>query len=214
MQAILAANQTLVDTVPALAAQQAELNDSITLIDNISQAQSSPTSGIALDKEQVLELMIRKTLQVAGMLRAYASTIGDQTLLKKAQVSRNTFHNARDEAKDDIAQETHDLANTHRVALAPSGLTDATLTALSTRVNVYKLATPSTRAAEAHGSTLTENLEAELKRADMIQRERLDGLMEQFSDTQPTFYGDYKNARKLVNARGPGKAEPENPTPP
>lgn len=48
----------------------------------------------------------------------------------------------------------------------------------------------------------------------MIQRERLDGLMEQFSDTNPTLYNDYKYARKLIDLRGGGGAGPANPTPP
>ncbi|MDQ3413945.1 MAG: hypothetical protein M3480_03055 [Verrucomicrobiota bacterium] len=47
----------------------------------------------------------------------------------------------------------------------------------------------------------------------MIQRERLDGLMEQFSDTNVTLYNDYKNARKLIDRAGGGSSTPPS-TPP
>ncbi|MBA2436089.1 MAG: hypothetical protein H0V54_13585 [Chthoniobacterales bacterium] len=52
-----------------------------------------------------------------------------------------------------------------------------------------------------------------LRRADMIQRERLDGLMEQFSDNNVTLYKDYKNARKLIDRAGGGSSTPPS-TPP
>ena len=99
-------------------------------------------------------------------------------------------------------------------ATGGSGLTAATLTALQTRIDAYKLATPSTRVAQTKISPATDLLEDELRRADMIQRDRLDGLMEQFSDTNETLYNDYFNARKLVNAKGGKAAEPAKPTPP
>ncbi|MBA2436545.1 MAG: hypothetical protein H0V54_15940, partial [Chthoniobacterales bacterium] len=153
---------------------------------------------MTLDKETVLELMIVKALQVAGQLKANASVSGDNTLRVKATISRNTFMQKRDDLRDDVAAEMHDLANTNLAALVPYGTTAATLSALSTRIGLYVLAVPSTRTARGHITTLTDALEAELRRADMIQRERLDGLMEQFSDTNVTLYNDYKNARKLI----------------
>ncbi len=48
---------------------------------------------------------------------------------------------------------------------------------------------------------------------NMIQRERLDGLMEQFSDTNVTLYNDYRNARKLIDRAGGGSSTPPS-TPP
>ena len=213
MSAVLAQYQATIATVPAIVAQQTELNDSIALIDTISQAQGSPIEGVTLDKKAVLELMIVKAMQVAGQLKAYASVIGDNTLRVKATISRNTFMEKRDDLRDDVAAEMHDLATPLLAPLADYGTTAATLAALSTRIGLYVLAVPSTRTARGHVTTLTGALEAELRRADMIQRERLDGLMEQFSDTNVTLYNDYKNARKLIDLGGGGSG-PANPTPP
>ena len=140
---------------------------------------------------------------------------GNQTLLRKANVVPSDFTNKRDELRDELAQEIHDLANANLAALADYGTTAATLSALATRISAFTLASPSTRTAQTQVSTATDLLADEIKRAEVIQKERLDGLMEQFSDTNPTFYGEYKSARILVNAKGGGKAEePAKPTPP
>ena len=48
----------------------------------------------------------------------------------------------------------------------------------------------------------------------MIQKERIDGLMEQFSDSNPTFYTEYKSARKLVDNKSGGKDEAPPAPPP
>ena len=148
-------------------------------------------------------------------MKAFASVTDNKTLLEKANITPSDFRKLRDDLRDERAQEIHDLANDNLAALADYGTTTTTLSALATRIGAYTLAVPSTRTAQTQISTATQLLGAEIKRADMIQRERLDGLMEQFSDSNPTFYGEYKNARKLVDAKGGGKAEPAGPpTPP
>ncbi len=208
---VLNNNSAAIAGVPLLVAQVAELDDSIALVDNLAQGQMSETSGVTLNKEQVRETMIRKTLQVAGQLKAWASINKNEELLAKVKISHSSFMDKRDDLRANLAQEIHDLANTNLAALADAGTTAATLSALQTRVDTYKLASPSTREAIVHVSTLTKLLETELRRADTIQRERLDGLMEQFSDTEPNFYNTYHAARYIIDR---GHRPPGAPPPP
>jgi hypothetical protein len=111
-----------------------------------------------------------------------------------------------------------DLATPLLAPLAAGGTTAATLSALHTRIETYKLASPGPTTGKAHVSSLTTLLEDELRRGDMIQRDRLDGLMEQFSDTNETLFNDYKNARKKNNNKGGSKKtatkSASSPTPP
>ena len=215
VSASLAAHQADVTAIPALAAQQIELNDSMALIDQLSQVQSSATTGVKLDKDTITELMIRKALQVAGQIKAFASVTGNQTLLEKMSITASEFNKLRDDLRDERAQEILDAANANKTALLDYGTTPATISALQTRIGTYSLAVPSTRTAQTQVSSATDLLGQEFKRLDMIQKERLDGLMEQFSDTNAGFYNEYKSARILVDAKGGGKkAEPAKPTPP
>ena len=214
VSAVLKKYQAAIATVPALVAQQGELDDSIALVDDISQAQQSDTGGVTVNKENVQKLMIKKAVQVAGQMKAWANVTGNAEIEVKADLSPNSFMKKRDDLRDEVAQEVHDLANTHLAALAAYGTTAATLSALQTRIDTYTLAVPSPRAARSGRKTLTELLEQEMRRADMIQRERLDPLMEQISETDATAYADFKNARILVDASGGGQKAATPPAPP
>ncbi len=101
-------------------------------------------------------------------------------------------------------------------ALADYGTTAATLSALQTRIDVYSQAVQSPRIAKSHVAGLTQLLEKEIRRMDTIQRERLDPLMEQFSDSNEMLYNEYQSARTLVDNKGGGKKTanpPAKPTP-
>lgn len=213
---VLAKYQAKIAGVAMLVAQAAELNDSIALIDDISQGQSSATKGVTLNKALVLDSMIRKALQVAGQLEAYASITKDAELKAKVSISETTFTRRRDEVRDELAQEIHDLAAARINELTDYGTLSTTLDALQTRIDLYTTAVESPRLAQAHVSTLTALLEKEIRRADMIQRDRLDPLMEQFSDTDEMLYTEYQNARKKIDAKGGAKSArnpPPAPTP-
>lgn len=78
----------------------------------------------------------------------------------------------------------------------------ATLTALQTRISAYVEAIAKPRAERVKKSTATDLLGAEFARVDMILEDRIDGLMEQFKETNPTFYSDYQKARRIVDTGG------------
>jgi hypothetical protein len=122
----------------------------------------------------------------------------------------STFTRARDDQRDDITQQIHDLANTNIAALGPFGITAATLSALQTRIGAYIAVIGSPRVARVKISTATEMLDTEFARADMILNDRIDGLMEQFKNSGTSFYADYKNARRIVDTG----SQPNPPAPP
>jgi hypothetical protein len=73
----------------------------------------------------------------------------------------STFTRARDDQRDDIAQQIHDLANTNIAALGPFGITAATLSALQTRIGAYVAVIGAPRVARVKISTATEMLDTE-----------------------------------------------------
>lgn len=156
--------------------------------------------------------MVDMALRVAGALKAYASSKDNNTLREKVDVNPTTFTRARDDIRDDIAQQMHDLANDNIAALGPFGITAATLTALQTRIDAYRQAIGSPKVARAKRSTSTSLLEAEFTRADMLFADRIDGLVEQFKNSGTTFYSDYKNARRIDDT-GSQSTQPPTPTP-
>lgn len=198
--------------VTALVTQVGNLHSSVDLIGQLVQIQSAPTTGVTVDKATLQTQMVDTALRVAGGLKAFASDTNNADLLHQADINKSTFTRARDDQRDDIAQQVHDLANTNIAALAPYGITAATLTGLQTRISAYVAVIGAPRVARTKISTATEMLETEFARADMILNDRIDGLVEQFKDSGTTFYSDYKNARRIVDTGGP--SAPPTPPPP
>ncbi len=156
--------------------------------------------------------MVSYAMRVAGALMAYASTNNNNTLLNKAKISENTFAKARDDLRDDIAQGMHDEANAVLAQLADYGVTAATLSALQTRIDAYRMAIASPKMAIGERSTHTGLLKQEFARADALVKNRLDGLVRQFEETDATFVANYRNARKITDT-GSQPTPPAVPTP-
>lgn len=202
--------------VGALVTQVANVNSSIALISQLIIAQTKDTTGVTVDKRLLNTQMVDMALRVAGALKAFGSESNNNDLLAQATVNPSEFTRARDDQRDDIAQRIHNLANANIASLAPYGVTAATLTALQTRIDTYVNAIGKPRAEQVKKSTATDLLQAEFARVDMILEDRIDGLMEQFKEPNPTFYSDYQKARIIVDNTG-GSAEvatpPTAPTP-
>jgi hypothetical protein len=210
---VLDANAAEFAGVAAFVTQAGNLHSSVDLIGQLAQIQTADTTGVALDKAMLQQQMIEMTFRVAGALKAFASDNNNATLRQQADINKSTFSKARDDLRDDIAQNIHDLGNTNVAALANYGVTAATLSGLQTRIDAYRAAIASPRTARTQKGTATSMLSDEFKRADMILDDRIDGLIEQFKTSGTTFYSDYQNARKVVDT-GDHSSTPDNPTPP
>jgi hypothetical protein len=207
---VLTDNAASFAAVPAMVAQHQNLLDSIALIDSLAQAQGAVTTGITADKKEFKNQMISYALRVAGALMAYASANNNNTLLAKADLEKDNFEKLRDDQRDDLAQDMHDEANAIVADLADYNVTAATLTALQTRIDAYRLALPGPENARKAKSTHTELLKQEFARADMLLDKRRDGLIRGFEETNPQFVMDYRNARKITDTG----SKPKTPTPP
>ena len=199
-------------SVPAFVAARSALDASIALISDLAQAQNTATGGITIDKANLQNQMIETAVRVAGAVKALASVQNDETTKAQADISRTTFTRARDDMRDDIAQGIHDLAESKLADLADYGITAATLAGLQTRIDAYVLAIAKPQTAKAERSTATSLLDQEIRRADSILKDRIDGLVEQFKDSGTNFYRDYQNARKTVNTGS--RSEPAKPPTP
>lgn len=207
---VLTDNAAVFAAVPAMVTQHQNLLDSTALIDSLAQAQTAVTTGVTVDKRTFQDQMVSYALRVAGAVKAYASTAGNATLRNKADIKPSDFTHVRDDQRDDIAQGVHDDANGVLANLADYGVTAATLSALQTRIDAYRDAIASPKMAQGERSMHTDLLKQEFARADVIVKERLDGLILQFEETSQPFVMAYQNARKTTDTG----STPTPPTPP
>jgi signal transduction histidine kinase len=124
-------------SVAALGTQATNLQNSISLIGELIRAQTKDATGVTVDKAILQTQMVDMTFRVAGALKAYGSDTNNNALQNQADLNKSTFTRARDDERDDISQRIHDVASENVAALAPYGITAATLSALQTRIDAY-----------------------------------------------------------------------------
>lgn len=213
---VLTDNARIFAAVPAMVTEHQNLIDSIALADALACAQGTNTKGVTEAKREFLRQMKMFTIRVAGALKYYASVNNDLTLAAKAKVVGSDFTKPRDELKDDVAQRIYDAALPLVGRLGNAGITEETLPAFLTRIEAYKLAVAGPEVARKTRRNFTELLDAEIRRADMICNDRLDGLMEQFrfeadDKTQTSFYNLYQAARETIDTGHRKQTLPSTP---
>ncbi len=93
-------------------------------------------------------------------------------------------------------------AAAHAAALVTYGVTAGMLTALGTALTDYHSVISGPRSAEAVKKQQTAEIELLFKSTDHILKGQLDQLIVLFESTSPEFYGEYKNARIIVDLGG------------
>ena len=207
---VLTDNAALFAGLPAMVTQHSNLLDSINLTDGLAVLQGTNTKGVTGAKKEFLRQMKLYAFRIGGALKSYASDTNNLPLKARAHVVDSQFTKARDDERDDIAQGIYDAAQENIAALGDSGVTATTMTAFQTRIDAYRLSIASPSVARSNKKAQTDLLDTELKRANMICKERLDGLVEQFRESNPDFYAAYHAARNIIDTGHRKKA----PAPP
>ncbi len=199
------------DKVKAVDVQRQNVADSIALIDIFAQAQMADRKGITLDKAELKRQMAKYAARVAAGTSAFASVQNNLVLKQKMNVSTTTVADARDNVAADVAMAVYDEATKVVAQLADYGVTQATLDALKTRIDAYKLVMNAPQVAGADREKWTGLLEAEFKRVNMIIKDRIDKMMTALEESDPDVFASYKAARKVIDSGH--RKKPEAPQP-
>ncbi len=143
--------------------------------------------------------MCNAALVIAGAVRAFAVANSDLELAGKVDYSRSVLLGGRDRASAEKCQLIHRLATEQVADLAEHGVTVAKLKALQAKIDGYVTCLQRPRQIIAGSKTATAQFEAEIAVADQLLADGLDRLVLQFKDSDPEFYGNYANARAVVN---------------
>jgi hypothetical protein len=197
-------NAPITAGLPAFMRGQSALEGSLNVLSALTQAQGSPITGIAMDKNRLKQSLISRALVVAGAAGAYAHEASNHTQAALFQTTESSLRNMRDSLLDDTAQNLHDRA-AELVAADPAkaaeyNLTPMSLTALQSAITAYGSTLGTPRAAIATRVATTEAIAAEIDRAIDNLKKVIDRLIVQFDSTHPAFTAAYAAARKIVNS--------------
>ncbi|MEI7596839.1 MAG: carboxypeptidase-like regulatory domain-containing protein [Bacteroidota bacterium] len=198
----LTTNATITATLPNYAGIFTAIQTGITQIQSIREQQEFDKTGIAANKAQLKTSLIATAIDVARKTKAYATLTNNVVLLKEVDYTESDLKKSADTILKDICQVIYSRANANLAALATYGVSAATLTSLLNLLNSYSTWIPKPKLGIADKKIATEQLASLIKTLD-DNFNKIDALVEIIRSTQPAFYSQYKNVRRII-ASGSG----------
>lgn len=197
--AVLMSNQTIWNTIVAMVDAVTGLKTTVANIISIGLVQAQSTKGITLNKKQVRAGLTSKVMTLIGGLRAFAMATGNEQLLKDCRFTESQIKHMTTTRFTTTCQFIINLALTYKIELADYNITAAYITATVTDAATYISCIPQTREKITIIKNATQQLN-QLVAAGMSQVKILDQFMLTFKESNPNFYAQYKDARKIIDA--------------
>jgi uncharacterized membrane protein len=177
-------------------------------IGDLVEVQTTPTTGVRKDKMQALDLMVHRTVALAGAVFAYATEVNNQTLRDVMAVSESDLRQVRDTLAVERARSVHEHAAPLAGSLSDYGVTAVEIADVDSAITAFANSIPQPRVAISTRKGATTELAIVMKQVDGVLKDTLDKLMPKFKTTAPEFYANYFNARIIVDSGGArGRAE-------
>lgn len=192
-------NASLIATVPAFQTAFNEFKTKIAEILSVEQLRDASLAGIAAGKSNLKQTLCRQTVDMAGIIYAFASETGNETLKAESQFSYSKLLQTRDDELAPRCQNIHARAAENKTQLADYGITTASLTALQKAIDDYQTETPKPRTAKSQRKTQTANLRRLFKETDDLLKTRLDKLVANFKTANPDFAAAYEANRIIID---------------
>ncbi len=163
----------------------------------LAEEQERNNQGLAINKERVRDLLI-DTMQIVGtQVKSWAAVNQEDALFAQIETSKAKLRRQGFKLTEK-ATALEALAAERLTELADYGVTQAWLDELTARAEAYEEMVVAPRSAIAQRKTLTAMITREVKELRRFMREVIDTMLRQFGRTEPQFYLDYKNARRIV----------------
>lgn len=194
------ANVPIVATIPAFQTALTAFTSKFSSIAATAQLEMQVISGVTLDKADLKKKLSQQAADIAAAVFAYASSVSDNKLREKVRYPYSKLVVMKDELLTPACQNIHDSANANIAALAPYGISAATLTSFQNAINNYTDSVPAPRNAASQRSAYAASLKTLFKEADSILKNQMDKIALQFKAANMLFYNTYKNNRIIVDA--------------
>lgn len=200
VQTVLSNHATDVAPVQALADAKAAFDGILIEIANADQLSQGGSSGETQEKAEAKDVLINTALVIAGAVKAYATTQGDNALFELVDYTKTDLRQAGDTVLPSSAQAIHDAASGVVANLTDYGVTAADLADFQQRIDDYTALIGAPRTAIAEQKAQNERLAGLFDRGDSLLKGTMDNLMIRFQTQKPVFFSEYTTARQIVDA--------------
>ena len=204
---VLSNHATLLEGAAELAAGHLKLKQILGKIGEFRQVQEADTKGLTVRKSELRKNVNKGIGQLSAALVAHATATGDAELRIKANYTKSELLKAADPILYDIGILLHGLATPIKEELVKYSISEQMLADTADLLDRFKQSIPQRRVANNVSKVSTSNINEAFESLNQLLKEIIDIHMEPFYYTQPDFYGEYKNARKIVNYTGRGDGD-------
>ena len=188
---------------PGFAEQVGKFDGYLSRVNQLAREQAGSAEGLTVENSKAREKLIDTLLVVTGIGQGWAAAAGHETLRRRLTTSRTELialglrldMNAH--AYLEAACEARDLGAER------FGMTEALLGRLSQQIDQITSA-PTVRGVRDERKTVTKELSDALVEMIGFLSEVLDPLMRAFLLTEPRFYEEYRNSRRIGGRRSGG----------
>jgi len=193
---------------PVIATNAATLTTILQSIRDLKQVQDKTTKGATRSKSELETAIINGIFKIGAALKAYATEAKNYELLTVATFSESSIKHLRDSNLADKARTIAEAAAPVVGKLNIYMVTPDDVTALSNTIPAYLQALPGSRGVLVQTKQSTADIQAKLDEGRQLLKEKLDVHMQPYKATNPTLYGEYQNARIIVDKAGTQKPTP------
>ena len=194
----LNANAAITGTIPGYSTYLPIIVTTNNQIQTAKVQQENDESGNITAKNQIRATLITQVLDVIRKTVAYATVVNNSVLLAQVKYTESAVNKSSDSNLTSISQVVHDAANANAAALVAYGVTAANITTLQATIISFIAAIPKGRVGTTDGEEATQLL-ATLFKTLTDTWTKIDTLVEVVKVTQPNFYSEYQNVRKVIS---------------
>ncbi|TGE27314.1 hypothetical protein [Hymenobacter metallicola] len=173
------------------------------------QRATTPAKPGAVKKE-TKEKLAERAAAVAAALLALADELNDIRLHTDSDYTERQLRRQPDADLLRITHNLHQRATDHAQALAEQGVTAQELSDLQAAIQAFQQEQTTPRTRMADGKARKQEINADLREASALLRNRIDKFLIRYQRPEPQFHTAYQSARQVVNtaARPAAKTTP------
>lgn len=195
----LSQSASLVSTLPTYSTIYAQFLSDFSQLQSVCEQLQVNKQGVKHSKVLLQNDMAEKAYDILLKLKAFARVTANDVLLKECSITKSQLLYVKNVDARNNAMVIYTKASANATALVAYGVTAAAITALKTAIDAFTVAIPSTTYIR------TDKKDLMLKRQKYINAcinslLKVDALVEIIRTSQPTFYLQYKDARRVIQS--------------
>jgi hypothetical protein len=198
---LLKKNESLTSRLPTFTVLRSSFDANIKQIGTLGQQQEADISGLRKQKEDLRMALTQKDLDISRRVVAFAKITKDPVLAKKAYYTETNLMKSSDNEFISACLVIYAAAENNLAVLSDYGVTEEILSSLKATIDEFKSVVDTPKEGYTEKKQATDQL-AKLFADQATLLDNMDVLIEMLKDTQPAFYAEYQDTRKVTYHTG------------